>query len=233
MPACSQCLTSGRKCPGYQKNIVFRPPIVLSSAAPETRQRRRRPSQQAVAATAAAVQRAATPEPPRPLAWPMSDVVSLCVQNFVPENETALISPSGQRRSQSRICGAWVEVLPGLLDACGGGRCEALPSAVRALGMTLIARGRYARVPVAEAIEAHCLAIRNLHRELGAAGALACDGRLVASVMCLFLSEVSCFGLFFPARREGGENDRLSPSPLFLCLFLLLSVKTGRSTANA
>ncbi|KAF4778324.1 hypothetical protein HER10_EVM0003112 [Colletotrichum scovillei] len=185
-PCCSQCVLSGLSCPGYKKHIVFRQPSSPGSVASSQRKKRTRQSR----APNPASQR---PKPPaRALAWPLSDVLSLCIQNFVPANELGSMSGTA-KPSQSRICGAWVEVLPGIVGT-DGRHDGPLSSAIKALGISLMARGPKGRAPVHEAIAAHSSALK-------AVGCLiphANDdpnnyNEISAAIMCLFLSEK-----FFP-----------------------------------
>ncbi|KZL76342.1 C6 zinc finger domain protein, partial [Colletotrichum tofieldiae] len=119
------------------------------------------------------------------LTWPLNDVLSLCVQNFVPISELSS-STKYSGVSQSRICGAWIEELPELI---GQGGDELLPCAIRALGTTLVARGRNGRAPISEAVQTQCLALNILQRTINIRGDSTHD-RLAASIMCLYLSEV-------------------------------------------
>ncbi|CAI0645867.1 unnamed protein product [Colletotrichum noveboracense] len=100
---------------------------------------------------------------------------------------------SNSALSQSRICGAWVEVLPALVGA-NGRHDGPLSSAIKALGISLIARGPSGRAPVHEAIAAHSSALKAVGRLIPHAN----DDpnkydEISAAIMCLFLSEK-----FFP-----------------------------------
>ncbi|KAK1713018.1 hypothetical protein BDP67DRAFT_403439 [Colletotrichum lupini] len=185
-PCCSQCVFSGLGCPGYKKHIVFRQPSSPGSVASGQRKKRTRQSRTPNPAS----QR---PKPPtRALTWPLGDVLSMCIQNFVPANELGSMS-STSKPSQSRICGAWVEVLPGIVGT-DGRHDGPLSSAIKALGISLMARGPKGRAPVHEAIEAHSSALK----AVGCLIPRANDDpnnytEISAAIMCLFLSEK-----FFP-----------------------------------
>ncbi|KAL3294851.1 n-terminal fungal transcription regulatory domain-containing protein, partial [Colletotrichum asianum] len=100
---------------------------------------------------------------------------------------------SNSALSQSRICGAWVEVLPGLVGA-DGRHDGPLSSAIKALGISLIARGPSGRAPVHEAIAAHSSALKAVGRLLPHANDDPNNyDEISAAIMCLFLSEK-----FFP-----------------------------------
>ncbi|KAF4821120.1 hypothetical protein CGCSCA5_v003582 [Colletotrichum siamense] len=91
--------------------------------------------------------------------------------------------------SQSRICGAWVEVLPGLVGA-DGRHDGPLSSAIKALGISLIARGPSGRAPVHEAIAAHSSALKAVGRLIPHANDDPNNyDEISAAIMCLFLSE--------------------------------------------
>ncbi|KAI3539241.1 hypothetical protein CABS03_12331 [Colletotrichum abscissum] len=182
-PCCSQCVFSGLGCPGYKKHIVFRQPSSPGSVASGQRKKRARQSRTPNPAS----QR---PKPPtRALTWPLSDVLSMCIQNFVPANELGSMS-STSKPSQSRICGAWVEVLPGIVGT-DGRHDGPLSSAIKALGISLMARGPKGRAPVHEAIEAHSSALKAVGYLIPRAN----DDpnnytEISAAIMCLFLSEI-------------------------------------------
>lgn len=92
-----------------------------------------------------------------------------------------------------------MEVLPGIVGT-DGRHDGPLSSAIKALGISLMARGPKGRAPVHEAIEAHSSALK-------AVGCLIPHANedpnnyteISAAIMCLFLSEVgdsrSLFGL--------------------------------------
>lgn len=121
----------------------------------------------------------------RPLTWPLCDVVSLCVQNFIPASELPHLSSSTEP-SLSRICGAWMEVLPSLV---GTPDDRFLSPAIVALGVSIVAKGHNGWAPIPDAFEARCVALRNLHVHIQQ-GYNSSFNTLAASMMCLFLAEV-------------------------------------------
>jgi hypothetical protein len=130
----------------------------------------------------------ASPQPhpiDRPLSWPLCDIISLCAQNFVPAMELNQ-SSSDLTISRSRICGAWIEVLPALV---GRGEAEYFNSAVKALGVSIAARGRDGRAPLSDALEAQCLALQLLREKIHTCSTSSFN-EVAAATMCLFLSEV-------------------------------------------
>ena len=123
--------------------------------------------------------------PIRLLSWPLRDVISFCVQNFVPVPEHPLLSDY-PRRPRPQMCGAWVEALPELAI---GGDAEPLPSAIKALGVTLAAFSQTTRAPIPDALEAQCAAIGTLQSAIRD-NTVSPSNELAATIMCLFVSEV-------------------------------------------
>jgi len=119
--------------------------------------------------------------PIRAVSWPLHDVISLCVQNFVPAKEGSSTNPSV---SQSRIC-SWVEVLPELV----GGDHNVLPSCVRALALSIVAIGCDGRALICDAFEAQSSALRALQNAIGRPNIPLCD-EVAAAIMCLFLADI-------------------------------------------
>ncbi|KAH7119193.1 N-terminal fungal transcription regulatory domain-containing protein [Dactylonectria macrodidyma] len=187
-PACSQCFLRGRQCPGYQANLIFRPPLVshLPTAKRDDRQNSRTKRKKLKQHADTTEQRALTPglAPTRAICWPLRDVISFCVQNFAPASELPLLSDD-PKVSQSRICGSWIEVLPELV---GRGESNLLPLAIRALGASIAARGCDGWAPISDALEANCSALTTLQGALSRTRVSPSD-ELAAAVMCLFLSE--------------------------------------------
>ncbi|KAK1247407.1 hypothetical protein MKX07_002316 [Trichoderma sp. CBMAI-0711] len=105
------------------------------------------------------------------LAWPFQDIISLVVQNFSP---TVLSSnPAFMNWDvdiHPRVCGAWIELLPVLSLSR---RYEmALSSSVKALGVSILARGRNGIAPISDALTAHYSDV------------------LAVAIMCLMISEI-------------------------------------------
>ena len=118
-----------------------------------------------------------------PLSWPLMDVVSLCIQNFVPTD----LSPSPT--SCTRICGQWIEVLPFLVG--NNENQHLLSESIKALGMAIVARGPGGIAPACEAVEAQLKALRIMQSSINKQSVKTFSG-LAASIMCLFFSEVRC-----------------------------------------
>ncbi|KAH8800369.1 hypothetical protein F5884DRAFT_549580 [Xylogone sp. PMI_703] len=186
-PFCSQCMLKGRKCSGYQSDLIFRPPQVSSprptgSIRTQDHTTKRREFRKSAKLTKIRIDYSSIV---RPLSWPLCDVISLCAQNFIPENELSLSSNTSSL-SQSRICGTWIEVLPSL---AGNGGNEYLDSAIKALGISIVARGSEGRAPASDALEAQCSALQALQKNIKHASKSAFN-ELAAAIMCLFLSEM-------------------------------------------
>lgn len=122
------------------------------------------------------------------LAWPFQDVISLVVQNFSP----AMLSSTSAFMNWDvdmfpRVCGAWIELLPVLSMTR---RHEmTLSSSVKALGVSILARGRNGIAPISDALTAHCSALNSLHDSLHHIHDSNSDVLAVA-IMCLMISEV-------------------------------------------
>jgi hypothetical protein len=84
------------------------------------------------------------------------------------------------------MCGAWVEALPELAI---GDDAEPLPSAIKALGVTLAVFGQTTRAPIPDALEAQCAALGTLQSAIRD-NTVSPSNELAATVMCLFVSEV-------------------------------------------
>lgn len=139
----------------------------------------------------------------RSLSWPLVDIISLCVQNFVPTSELSSLASF-----PSRICGQWVEALPSI--ATSAVNQDQLREAVKSLGMSIVARGPQGRAPVSSAVEAYDVAVRAVrscinHHNVEAFSTLA------ASIMCLYLSEVSpLLFIYRPLMLTSPENAPFS-----------------------
>ncbi|RKK76051.1 hypothetical protein BFJ71_g17013 [Fusarium oxysporum] len=87
----------------------------------------------------------------------------------------------------SRICGAWMEVLPSLLGNTANNNL--LTPAIKALGVSIVARGHNGRAPIPDALQAQCVALRTLQGNIRHTSDSSFNA-LAASMMCLFLSEI-------------------------------------------
>lgn len=87
-----------------------------------------------------------------------------------------------------RVCGAWIELLPVLSMTR---RYEmTLSSSVKALGVSILARGRNGIAPVSDALTAHCSALHSLHDSLHHIAHTSDSDVLAVAIMCLMISEV-------------------------------------------
>ena len=187
LPACSQCLIRRRECPGYQFDLVFRPPLVSGSLSLSIKNRKstnKRPNRkQTLRPFEVPTIVSQHTAPGRALTWPLLDVLSLCLQNFVPADELFLSTSA----SASRMRWTWMEIIPQLLT---GKNDEALSSSIRALGISIMARGRDGPAPTSCALEAQAHALRAMRKALSQRRTLLSCEKVVSATMCLILSEV-------------------------------------------
>ncbi|KAI5458201.1 hypothetical protein BGZ63DRAFT_392869 [Mariannaea sp. PMI_226] len=201
LPACSQCLTRGYKCAGYQHDLIFRPPEVASTYKRKARRQAKEKSN--VVSLQKPVKPASNKHAPeqypdtragqpggsitltRSLSWTLLDMISLLVQNFSPVGYPAT-SSSLSDSSPPRICGAWIETLPKL--AAKGEYEPILSSAVKAFATSILAQGCEGMAPICDAQRAYGLGLNSLRQ--GLQGQSAVSDVLIASIMCLFLSEL-------------------------------------------
>lgn len=185
-PSCSQCVARNRRCPGYRADLIFVSPETASGCRFKTAGAHKR-----ARSSAGSRRSAGSPSSPdgalaRPLSWPVCDVVSLCALNFIPAGELPYVSDLAPT-SLSRICGAWVGVLPSLL---GTPDEHVLSPAIRALALSIVARGHDGRAPISDALEARCVALRVLHTTISHVSDRSFNS-LAAAMMCLYMSEVT------------------------------------------
>lgn len=186
-PSCSQCLLRDRECSGYPPDFIFIPPQISSPSTAESDppESYKTKQEKVKKQTRVIIPHRSTHTVAWPLSWPLCDVISLCAQNFVPANELPILS-SEPARSQSRICGAWVEVLPDLAGRKGN---EYLHSAIRAFGVSILARGFGSCVPISDVLEAQCTALHALQKFIQH-NSTSSFNEIAAAIMCLFLSEM-------------------------------------------
>lgn len=192
-PSCSQCAWGGKQCAGYQYDLIFVPHVTSAKSTAKTpRSKRRRVAQSRREQAAQATQSTRVNEPQllatlQPsLFWPFADVLSLVVQNFVPANDARPFSP-GSHQPTSRVCGSWIEVLPKL--AMTGLQGDIVSSAVRAFGVSILARGSHGRAPIPDALDAQYSALRSLRDGIRHLSELN-SNELSAAIMYLLVSEV-------------------------------------------
>ena len=192
MPSCTQCEFSHVACPGYSLDWEFRPvevSTVCSTKKPVTaRSRKSKKAGQSIELQklAQAVVDRLTPD--RALKWPVCSIVSLCIQNLTPTRDMFL-----ETASAAQMMCSWVTVLSELVDR-NQEYDDLLPSSIRALGESIIARGANGLAPVSSALEVQSSAMRAMSRAVNRA--LSCNGRplcdeFAAAIMCLIISEVS------------------------------------------
>lgn len=111
------------------------------------------------------------------------ELTTLIAHHYIPKHESLLLS-SDRCTSLSRICGAWVEVLP-LLDNPSR-YYDILHAAMKALTLSLTTRGA-SRMP--DYLETYSSVLHALHGALSTnSGIFAAD--LASASMCLTLCEV-------------------------------------------
>ena len=112
----------------------------------------------------------------------MDDFITVVVRGCVPDHKHELALPG----NASRVCGAWVEVLPDLL---GSGTNTTLSSAIKAFAVSILSGGPVRTAPMSMGLEAKSLALTSLRKALRVAGKTYSD-ELAATVMCVLFSEL-------------------------------------------
>ncbi|KAF5003864.1 hypothetical protein FDECE_9612 [Fusarium decemcellulare] len=183
-------------CGGYDHDLIFRDPLVSTSYPSRPKAKRQPRGARAenrdtkdAGPSSSQVSSRNTEEFPliTSLAWPLLDIISLVVQNFTPVGESPQFVPPQSSVVSHRICGGWIGILPELARETRAD--EFLSPAVKALAVSVLARGRDGRAPMADALAAHNLAMASLHEGLGGWAASA-PNTVAAAIMCLFLSEM-------------------------------------------
>ena len=119
------------------------------------------------------------------MTWALQDIISLVVQNFVPQHET---SPQYETSGfKSRVCGSWIEVLPQL--STFGRHGEALTSSIKAFGVAILSMRRNGYAPVSDALTAQGSALQLLQEALRHVHQIHVN-ELSVAIMCLRISEV-------------------------------------------
>ncbi|PTB68603.1 N-terminal fungal transcription regulatory domain-containing protein [Trichoderma citrinoviride] len=206
-PSCSQCAGTKIKCGGYQYDLVFIPSQLSIGASAKSKTRKdgkitKKERECTITRTdipadtcddifhdTRLIAKHAAPVVRPSLAWPFQDIISLVVQNFSP---TVLSSNSAFMNwdvdIHPRVCGAWIELLPVLSLTR---RYEmALSSSVKALGVSILSRGRNGIAPISDALTAHCSALHSLHDSLHDITHTADSDVLAVAIMCLMISEI-------------------------------------------
>ncbi|KAK9444959.1 N-terminal fungal transcription regulatory domain-containing protein [Metarhizium brunneum] len=177
-PSCSQCLKSSRECGGYQYGLIF--------AEPQTTGRRTAGRKRITLSEVAVEPRLPTPGIGQPLSWPMNDILSLVVQNFIPRRDETNAKSQGLT-APSRVCGSWIEVVPDLKTSGPNG--HALTSSIKAFAVAMTTCKRPLGAPIVDALAAHGTALSSLQQAL-TRGRNEGPDELSAAIMFLFLSEI-------------------------------------------
>ncbi|KAL4982528.1 hypothetical protein BDW68DRAFT_195226 [Aspergillus falconensis] len=198
-PECSQCLITGRQCPGYPVNWSFV-------------HTRLEPAQGRRSSSIVHNQARAPPDIPQNAPYlenSLSDIsnevyphqsrgvhdthyakqVDLIVRSYVPDGELHTHSILSYE-PRPRICGSWVDVLPDLIDGTGNG---VVLAALDALAASIASQRPADAVPGANGGLSYLKAIQTIRKELSAANNFL-DRELLASIMCLSLAELMFVG---------------------------------------
>lgn len=194
-PACTQCLLRGRDCPGQQHDFIFLPRENPRLAALSYQSSHQGTGGLAASKTAEESQSQRVPRFPSSDIFALSHlqsaglekIISLIAQHYLPDEELSFIPP-GIDTSQSRICGCWVEVLPAIV-ADRKKEDVIVPSAIRALCVSILSKDTRKRGLNPDATEAYCVALALLRKGLPTSHAFLYAGFTAAS-MCLTLAEV-------------------------------------------
>ncbi|KAJ6438779.1 fungal specific transcription factor domain-containing protein [Purpureocillium lavendulum] len=191
------CAMTQRKCAGYDYDLIFVPMSKTGSRIRHSSPKKPpKESGRSEARRRAALIKTEPPDRPDhglnlypispSLHWPLQHVILLLIQNFAPTLDPG-DADIDLAVSPPRICGSWVELLPGLADTSANERTIAAP--VRTLAMSILARGHRGLAPMGDALTAHSTALRSVHRALAHADS-ASTNVLTAAVMCLMISEL-------------------------------------------
>lgn len=190
IPACSQCLHSGRLCSGYQHDLIF----VKQKSKPRKRLQRSTKQSKELLITGGI-----SPSVPTK-GLPLKECSSLIIGRYAPWL-MGLTGHANLAKSPFHICGSWVGVIPKLLERGGFG--EALSSAVYTLALSIKSTESIYVPPSISFTKTHCLALNSLRKSL-----VFRDGQfgeeLVAACMCLTMAEVILVGLM--VRDERADN---------------------------
>ncbi|KHN94419.1 C6 zinc finger domain protein [Metarhizium album ARSEF 1941] len=208
-PSCSQCLKSSLACGGYHYDLIFAEPLTPGPRAAGGRRRAALPKDAAVAAA-----KPGLPPPGirQPLSWPLNDILSVVVQNFIPIRDEAGVD-SKALTAPSRVCGSWIEVVPDLKTSGPNG--HALTSSIKAFAFAITCCTRRVGASVVDALAAHGTALSSLHHAL-IRGRNEGPDELSAAIMFLFLSEILMSANTSPGIHIGGLSRlMLSRGPAY------------------
>jgi hypothetical protein len=117
----------------------------------------------------------------------LDDFVCLITTHYVPQEELRLALSSCSRISNSRICGAWVAVLPEL--TAEGSPEDALSVSVKALGSSIIHYHAKISQSAPNTAEAYGVALQKVRKGL-MERRNSFQAGLTGAIMCLSLTEV-------------------------------------------
>nr|XP_036589609.1 uncharacterized protein CTRU02_00363 [Colletotrichum truncatum]KAF6801614.1 hypothetical protein CTRU02_00363 [Colletotrichum truncatum] len=123
------------------------------------------------------------------------DIISLVVQNFCPTAEVSCLNPTQEFDFSHRVCGGWIEILPQLARTPAAD--EYLAPSVKALAVSILARGKHGMANISDALTAEAAALESLRHALKTS-TLTAPNLLIANMMCLFVSEA-----LFPTTPNG------------------------------
>ncbi|KAK0660842.1 hypothetical protein QBC41DRAFT_368640 [Cercophora samala] len=192
-PSCGQCLLRNIGCPGYPPDWIF-----ISHYAPPS-------SQTKPTVASPAGYSGVTKHPSHPASIvnqktrhsnesfeslyqedpPLDKLITIIIQGYVPGTDVAAIQ-RGANASTPRICGAWAEVLPDLVEA---GNHTALNAAIKAFAFSILVCEKQRRISVTAAFEAYSVALRSVNESLKVPGTSSLLQQM-ASVMCLLFAEL-------------------------------------------
>ncbi|KAL6863542.1 hypothetical protein J3F83DRAFT_744748 [Trichoderma novae-zelandiae] len=203
-PSCSQCLLTGRACGGYHRQTIFvqgdvggteprrrRAPAtddpqssaprvnndtIIKPTAKEGKARRRR-------RTRGPAIKYQISQPNATFSTELDCLISLIIENFTPAEERSLVSAVDGTAAclDSRVCGAWVTLLPTILARSSAHSCV-LRCAVKTLGYTILGK-------IPQALEEYGETLRLFASTLGIVGEGSFE-EFLAVILCLNIAEV-------------------------------------------
>ncbi|KAH7417884.1 hypothetical protein BKA64DRAFT_653068 [Cadophora sp. MPI-SDFR-AT-0126] len=204
-PACSQCLLTGRECPGYHQDHVFlqhsisrsssgKPKVTTLKKSRDTLNKTvsRKPLVGSFVSTTShrsAVKYTLSTRPESPTS--RDDIlIQTIIENFTPFHEIGLINVGDKSAVSlnSRMCGAWVTLLPDLF-AQSAAEAGVLCIATRALGTAISGRTNRDAGLISEALDLVCGGLQALRAVLGEPQNV-CDVEVLAASMCFNITEV-------------------------------------------
>ncbi|TAQ91390.1 hypothetical protein B7494_g312 [Chlorociboria aeruginascens] len=208
LPACSQCLATGQGCGGYQYDLIFidgspNKGIVSQSRSKDLKetgvgQLNRHVHGKRIPHTPSLGNEEMIFRCPSPTSTSLNrisleEITASVVWHYTPECELPWLFTASST-SESRICGAWVEVLPSITGH--GCNEQVLPSAIKAFAVSILNKGLGHGLWKSDAIQAYGSALRALNKGLLAAMKTH-RLELAAAIMCMALAE-----LMFPSSKS-------------------------------